>query len=160
MSNGVWQQETMYHHPLVVLHSCWCCDRLVCNIILSYLMASHQSLVIVVTMKIIDKYYHWISLHTHWSVMTPIYAPNWHQWYCALKWLLVSWHSFFIFCSPGSCPLSWVDMLVKCYKFSTTPAGWPQAEGICQDEGGHLAAIDTIQKSSFITGYIYLNKCE
>ena len=46
----------------------------------------------------------------------------------------------------------------SCYKFVSSPTKtWDQALGLCRDMGGDLAVVDSIQKSSYLTGYLLIH---
>lgn len=77
-----------------------------------------------------------------------------YQW---VKLRFQRFHTCYLLIAAAGCKTGWVHGGGSCYRFITTEVSWNKAQGICRDLGGQLAVVDNLEKSAFITGYLYLH---
>ena len=52
----------------------------------------------------------------------------------------------------SDCDAGYVEYNGKCYKFSSTPKFWDDAQNICKAEGGDLISVDDEAENYFLFG--------
>jgi len=80
--------------------------------------------------------------------------------YCeAARWRGEPGRGFWCYTQPGTpepdqilkgCPGTWQMFDSHCYKFSEDHVTWSEAEGRCQEEGGHLTSIVSEEENQFL----------